>query len=302
MDRKHLLTGHLLALFVSVVWGTAFVSTKVLLSGGSNPLEIMVYRFALAWLVMFLLSPRPLLPKSFRSELPFVLAGLTGLTLYFMLQNYAISMAYASMVGIIISAAPMFTALALWLSRRAPRPGWTFFLGFALSMAGIVLISVVNGEELGLDPMGSVLALGAAVCWGVYGIFVEVCHQQGEYTDLQSTRKMFFWGLLFTIPFVFINHAELSLAHYASLPMIFNLLCLGLGASALCFVAWNKATVLIGSLATNIYIYLMPVITLLVSALVLGEAITPAAVGAVALILVGLWLSERKTSRSVDGK
>ena len=62
------------------------MSTKVLLRA-FHPIEIIIFRFLIAWAVLFLCSPKPLLPKSWKSELPFIGAGLTGLTLYFMLEK-----------------------------------------------------------------------------------------------------------------------------------------------------------------------------------------------------------------------
>lgn len=290
--KKQLVAGHLMALFVAVVWGTAFIAVKVLLED-FHPIEVMLFRFAIAWAALFLFSPKPLVPKGLKEELPFLAAGITGLTLYFILQNYALKFSFASTVGIIISAAPMFTAILLWLCRRAPRPGKAFFIGFVLAMAGITLISVAQGEELDFDFIGCGLTLGAAFCWGAYGVCIELTENSG-YTSLQVTRKVFFWGLLFSLPFIWINHLDLSLGRFARPEMLFCILYLGLGASALCFAAWNKAVVLIGSVATNVYIYLMPVITLVASALILKEPVTIFSVGAILLIVLGLWLSQRK--------
>ena len=289
-------TGHLLALFVTIVWGSAFVATKVLLRA-FHPIEIIIFRFLIAWFVLFLCSPKPLLPKSWKSELPFIGAGLTGLTLYFILENFALSYTFASNVGIIIAAAPMFTALLVWASHRSARPHWTFFAGFVIALTGIALVSLAGGESFGLNPLGDLLTLGAAFSWGAYGVLVEVIQPQG-YTDLQATRKIFFWGLVFTVPFVFINHLDLSLGRFAAPEMLFTILYLGVGSSALCFVFWNKATAYIGSVATNVYIYLTPVITVIASALILGEPIRPSSLGAIALILLGLWLSQRKAAVS----
>ena len=297
--RSRTVTGHLLALFVTIVWGSAFVSTKVLLQA-FHPIEIIIFRFLIAWFVLFLCSPKPLLPKSWKSELPFLGAGLAGLTLYFMLENFALAYTFASNVGIIIAAAPMFTALLMWLCRRASRPRWTFFAGFVIAMMGITLISLAGGEAIGLSPLGDLLTLGAAFSWGAYGVLVEVIQPQG-YTDLQATRKIFFWGLIFTIPFVFTHHLDISLGRFAAPEMLFNILYLGLGSSALCFVFWNKATACIGSVATNVYIYLTPVVTVIASALILGEPIRPSSLGAIALILLGLWLSQRKGAAPAPG-
>ena len=114
------LLGHGMALFVTIVWGTTFISSKLLLAA-FTPLEIMTFRFVIAWTVLFLLSPHPIRPKGLRGELPFLGAGLTGLTLYFILENTALEYTLASNVGIIISAAPMFSALLLWAFHRTGR-------------------------------------------------------------------------------------------------------------------------------------------------------------------------------------
>jgi drug/metabolite transporter (DMT)-like permease len=66
------------------------------------------------------------------------------------------------------------------------------------------------------------------------------------------------------------------------------------GASALCFVTWNYAVHLLGPVKTSVYIYLVPLITIAASALVLHETITLVAGIGMALILVGMALSERE--------
>lgn len=285
--------GHLLALFVAVVWGSTFISTKLLL-GAFHPVEIMIFRFVIAWVVLFLCSPKPLLPKSVKQELPFLGAGLTGLTLYFVFENTALTTTMASTVGIIISSSPMFAALILWVCRRTSRPRGMFFLGFLIAMAGITLISLAGGDRLDLNPGGILLTLGAAVVWGVYGVCIELAQSSGL-NDIQITRKVFFWGIITTIPTIPVYSLDLSLGRLADPVMLFNTLYLGLLASALCFVAWNKAVVILGSVPTNVYLYLMPVITLIASAIILREPVTVPAIASIALIMLGLWLSQKGT-------
>lgn len=270
LRENQLALGHILALAVSAVWGTTYISTKVLLTA-FHPVEILVFRFLLAWAVLFLCSPRPLLPKGFRQELPFVCCGLTGLTFYSILENYALEFSLASTVGLIIAAAPMFTALLLWLCRRSRRPGPAFFIGFCLAMAGIALISLAEGESFDSNPLGILLSLAAAICWGGYSVCLEWAQTSSGLSELQSTRKIFFWGLLFTLPFLWGGGLAPDLTRFAQPTLLGNTLYLGIGASALCFLAWNKA-----------------------SALILREPITALTLGAIALILAGLALSQRK--------
>ena len=156
--------------------------------------------------------------------------------------------------------------------------------------------------ETGTKDLGTILTqLAATLDYddGTYSGVLTLDHtairtEASGYTSLQVTRKVFFWGLLFSLPFIWLNRLDLSLDRFAKPEMLFCILYLGLGASALCFAAWNKAVVLIGSVATNVYIYLMPVITLVASALILREPVTLFSVGAIGLIVLGLWLSQRK--------
>lgn len=292
MDR-HRLFGHLLALGTCIVWGTTFISTKVLLSV-FLPVEILLFRFAVAWFVLFLLSPRLRPPKSLKDELPFIGAGLTGLTLYALLEATALSYTMASNVGIIVSAAPMFTALFLWLFGRGGQLRLSFWLGFAVAMSGITLLTLSGGEILEFSPLGDLLTLLAAMVWGLYALFVARTADSG-YTQLQATRRIFFWGFLFTtIPAAVLIRRPFDPSVFSRPVVLFNLLYLAVVASAGCFLSWNSAMRLIGPVSTSVYIYLIPVITLVSSALILKEPVTPAAAGAIALILLGLWLSQHR--------
>ena len=84
-----------------------------------------------------------------------------------------------------------------------------------------------------------------------------------------------------------------GLYRFANITNLFNLLFLGVGASALCFVSWNWAVGVLGAIKTSVYIYLVPVIAVAASAIVLHERITPVALFGTVLTLVGLLISEK---------
>ena len=79
-----------------------------------------------------------------------------------------------------------------------------------------------------------------------------------------------------------------------------NFLFLGLGASALGFLLWNLATKWIGAVKTSVYIYVSPVVTVVLSVFVLHEKMTMASVIGSALIFAGLIVSQKKTTPAVD--
>ena len=107
MFKNRTLLYHLITLFTVIVWGTTFVSTKVLLQHGLEPAEIMVYRFILAYAGMLFLSHKRLWADSWKDEMLLVLLGITGGSLYFLAENTAIQLTQASNVAISVVAAPL---------------------------------------------------------------------------------------------------------------------------------------------------------------------------------------------------
>ena len=75
-----------------------------------------------------------------------------------------------------------------------------------------------------------------------------------------------------------------------------NLLFLGLVASLFCYVIWNRAVKQLGTIATSNYIYIVPLVTMLSSALILKEQITPMALTGAVLILGGVYVAENGLS------
>lgn len=284
--------GHLLALFTIVVWGTTFISTKVLLRTFS-PVEIMFSRFLIGFVLLLLFSPKPLRLQSKRQEWLFVGAGLSGITLYCLLENIALTLSSASNVSIVVTIAPFFTALLSGWVLKAEKPRPQFYVGFAAAITGVVLISYNGSSALQLNPLGDLLALLAAMTWAVYSILTRKIGQLGHST-IQTTRHIFFYGLLFMLPTLFFMDFPAMLKGFTNPVNLGNILFLGAGASALCFVTWNTAMKILGAIKTSVYIYLVPVVTVATSVLVLHEPLTPVLILGAALTLVGLWLSETK--------
>ena len=80
--KKELSTtmAHVLAIFTIIIWGTTFIASKVLLEVYS-PLQIMLMRFVIAYIVLFVLKPR------LKEEINCLLLGLFGCTIYFLIEN-----------------------------------------------------------------------------------------------------------------------------------------------------------------------------------------------------------------------
>lgn len=283
--------GHLSAMLTIIIWGTSFISTKILL-GDFKPIEILFFRFATGLFALYAVYPHRLERTVKKQELTFAAAGFCGICLYYLLENIALTYTMASNVGVIISAAPFFTAIISHLITKEERLGINFFAGFAAAMTGIALISF-NGSKPEIKPAGDLLALLAALVWACYSILTKKIGSFG-YNTILTTRRLFSYGIIFLIPALFLFDFNLNPTRLANPVYLFNIAYLGLGASALCFVSWNFAVKVLGAVKTSVYIYMVPVITVAASVVILDEKITATAGVGTILALVGLSLSESK--------
>jgi drug/metabolite transporter (DMT)-like permease len=247
-------------------------------------------------LALMVVYPHRLKVTNKRHEIIFASAGLCGVTLYYLLENFALTYSMASNVGVIISIAPLFTAILAHYFLDGEKRKPNFFVGFITAIIGICLISFNGSIEFKINPIGDLLSVFAAIVWAAYSILTRKISEYG-YNTIQTTKRVFFYGILFMIPTLFLFDFELELERFANPVYLFNIIFLGLGASALCFVTWNYAVKLLGAVKTSIYIYLVPVITVITSVLVLQEKITWMAALGSTLALTGLFISESKRPR-----
>lgn len=286
------MTGHFAALLTIFIWGTTFISTKILLTD-FQPVEILFYRFFIGFLALCVVCPKRMRVKEKKHEITFALAGLCGICLYYFLENIALTYTLASNVGVIISTAPFFTAILTRITgKQEERLRAPFFVGFLTAMAGILLLSL-GGFGVQLNPRGDLLAVLAAFVWACYAVLSKKISGYG-YQTVQATRRTFAYGLVFMLPCLYWFDFQPGLSRFTEPSSVFHILFLGLGASALCFVTWNLAVRILGAVKTSVYIYLVPVITVATSVLVLKERLTVSSAVGIVLTLAGLFISEGK--------
>lgn len=290
-DKKQLF-GHVLACGTQMMWGATFVSTKVLLTY-FLPVEVLFTRTVLAFFALLLFYPHRLKLKNPRQELAFAGAGLFGIVLYFMLENTALTMTYASNVGIIVACAPFFVAVIVGIFFKNEKSGMNFYIGFVVSIAGVILISLNGQKSLNLNPLGDGLAFLAMISWGCYSALVKKIGEW-DYPIIAVTRRIYFYGIFFIIPVLLQQHASWKPELLMKPEILCNFLFLGLCASALGFLLWNLSTKWIGAVKTSVYIYLSPVVTVILSVFVLHEKMTATSVAGALLIFAGLVISQKK--------
>lgn len=291
--------GHLAAFVAVLCWGCSFISSKILMEGaGLTPVEVYVYRFVIAYLLVLALTFKNIRSRSWRDELQFALCGVCSGTLYFLMENYALKYTSTGNVSLLSSISPIFTALLLaFIYRMRPRPGEIW--GSAVAFAGVALVIMSEPIALGLGmefhPLGDFLSLSCAFSWAVYSIAVK--RLIPLYSSIFLTRKLFFYGLLTSIPLLLMEDAPLRLGEVFSLSQplfLINLLFLAVMCSFAAYLLWNSSMKIIGPLSTSNYIYFQAPITMIAGALILGENVYPLGYVGCLLVLGGLFIADRK--------
>lgn len=290
MNKNQNAIGHISATFTIIIWGTTFISTKLLLRE-FTPTEILFFRFVIGLVVLMVIYPRHMKIKDRKQEFMFAMAGLCGITLYYLLENIALTYSLACNIAVIISVAPLFTALLASRFLDGESLKLNFFIGFLTAIVGICFISFSGTTKVSVNPTGDILAVLAAAVWAIYSVLTKKISAYGYHT-IQTTRRVFTYGLIFMIPALFVFDFKLDFSRFQSPVNLFNILFLGLGASAICFVTWNYAVKLLGAVKTSIYIYIGPVITVITAVIILKEKVTwMTAIGTI-LTMTGLFLSK----------
>jgi len=257
--------------------------------------EIYIYRFILAYLCTLLFCPRPLLSDSVRDELKFALCGICGGSVYFIAENTAVTYTLVSNVSLLVSTSPLLTVMLVALLYKTERISKPMIIGSLVALSGVGCVIFNSSMNLQVNPLGDMLALLAAVCWAVYSIILRPLST--VYSSWFITRKTFFYGVVTALPFFVMEKHHFPLAQMLDAEILYNLLFLGLFCSMIAYLLWGQAVKGLGAVTSGNYMYFSPIVTLVLSAVMLGEAVSVIGCVGCVLILAGVIAGDRLGAR-----
>ena len=279
------ISGHMMALICVLVWGSTFVVSKSLMVC-VRPVQLMLLRFLLAYAALWIMYPKWYV--CWKEEWKFLVLAVFSNTLYCWAENTALTLTQATNVSILVSTSPIIAALLLMLLQKGERLNRKQGTGFTVAFAGVILVVFNGAVALKLNPVGDLLALVASASWAVYCILLQRWSHGDD--SVLITRKLMFYGILTVLPMVAMEATPIDFDGLLTLGNLLKLAYLGLVGSAGCYFLWNRAVTGIGVLKSNLYIYMIPLVTLLVSSVFLEEAITAMGFAGILLVIVGMIL------------
>lgn len=305
-SKKARLICHFGALLAVTMWGASFVSTKILTNHNLGPVEIYIYRFVMAYTLVLISCHKKIFANSWRDELLFAVCGLCGGSIYFIAENTAVTYTRVSDVSMITTLSPLLTTLLIGALYKAERPGKWTYISSLIAFIGVACIVFKDGfspakatdapDSLSVT-IGDLLALAAACSWAIYSVVLRKLNV--TYSALFVTRKTFFYGLVTAIPFWLLSSEPTSPISELTQPdVLCNLLFLGLLCSMGAYMLWSWVMNVLGAITTNNYLYIQPIITMIIAAILFSDdPLTLIGCFGAFLIIGGLWFGDYMSRR-----
>jgi drug/metabolite transporter (DMT)-like permease len=286
---------YLEALFAVLVWGASFIATKIAV-GQMSPTAVVWLRFAMGLpilLVAVIIRKQFAFPKG-NEWWYFVLLGFLGITFHQWLQSNGLKTAQASTTAWIVSTSPVFIAILGWLVLKE-KLTLLQSSGIALAMVGVLaVVSKGDFSTIAVGKFGSYgdfLILISAINWAVFSIL----SRRG--LKNRPSTMMTFWVM--TIGWLITSVAFFANRGYVEFPQLdlrgwMAMIFLGVFTTGLAYIAWFDALAQLPAVQTGAFLFIEPLTSMVVAAIILSEQITLISVLGGAVILVGIWLVNRQ--------
>jgi drug/metabolite transporter (DMT)-like permease len=274
-----------------LIWASSFVALKLAFRT-YDPMVVLFGRMALASACFLIVLPRLARGVRVRTrDLKWIAAmALCEPCLYFLFEAKALELTTASQAGMITALLPMLVAVSarFVLGERLPRRAYG---GLLLAVVGACWLSASGRPEPSAPnpPLGNLLEFLAMVC--ATGGILTLKSLTRRYSPLFLTAVQAVFGAVFYLPMLFLPTTTLpATMEPAGLAAVIYLgIVVTLGAYGL----YNFGVSRIPASRASGFINLIPVFTLALGTLVLGESFTVPQYFASALVFLGIGLSQK---------
>ena len=295
-EKTHHLLPALSLTTAMLLWASSFVTIKLAYQG-YHPMQVMFGRMLVASLIFIIFIPAFRRVKWRRRDLKYLLVMvLCEPCLYYLFEAKAMELTSASQAGMISALLPLLIAVMAWawLKERISRKT---LAGFFIALCGIFWLSLGGQPTLSAPHplLGNLFEILAMAC--AAGFTVALKHLTASYPPLLLTALQAFVGSLFFFPFLLLPDIGLP----TSWPALPGLAIIYLGIFATCgaYGCYNYGVSRIPASHAAGYVNLIPVFSVLLGIIVLGETLTLWQGLACGLVFCGVWLSSRQPKGAV---
>ena len=294
MKKDFNFIGILSLIFAMFIWASSFIALKLAMND-LEPYTVIFFRMAIASLCFVYFIKSFLKYEFSKRDIKYIiLLAFFEPCLYFIFEAKAIQLTTASQVGMITSLMPVITAMAAgyFLKEIITKQ---LLVGSFIAIAGVVWLSLQSVSSVSApNPiLGNFFELLAMVCGAGYTIVAR--YLANRYSALFITAIQVFIGAIFFFPFFL--YEVFTTDFNITLTSVLCVLYLGVVVTLGGYGLYNYALTKIEASKAAIFIYLIPVFTLILAFFVLNEKLTIVELIASATILFGVFISEVPLSK-----
>ena len=272
----------------AAVWGASYMFIKVALDDFSEG-AIVCIRTALGAAVLLALASRWGVLSQLRGRRLWLLpTALLQVGVPFLLITFGENDIDSQLAGILVSGAPIFTALlALRFDHAERSSGWGA-VGIGVGMLGVVLLFGLDLTGSGDQVLGGVMVLLAAFCYAA-GALLNKRKLRGLPPVAVAGGQMAIVSVL-TLPLLVAAPPD----HAPALDAVASLVALGAAGTGIAFLWFYTLIAELGPARASIISYIAPGFSVVYGVVLLGEPFSVAAVAGLVLILAGSWLAVQR--------
>ena len=280
---------YLKAALAMLFWAVTFVWIKVALVT-YLPYEITFLRLVLASLllfgVMFIFRQREKVER--KDMLWLLLVAFFEPFLYFVGEANGMQHVSSTLGSLIIAIIPIVTAFGATLVLKE-KLNPLLIVGLLVSFSGVALMSLVEPDLRG--TLRGILLLLLAVFAGMF-YAITVRRLTHKYRSLTIVAWQSFFGMLLTLPlFLYYDLQHFSTVRHDPMGLL-TIAGMSIFASVGAFLLYTGVIRELGVIRANVMTNLIPVFTVLLAFLILGDKFTLFSLGGVALTILGLLISQ----------
>lgn len=281
---------HIIAFISMFFWGMSYVWSKIVFEVYS-PLTTIYFRLLISSVVLFLFAFATGILEPIQKKDRWLFFGSAFLNpfLYFVGENYGLSLVSASLSAIIVATIPLFAPFAAYyFFKERLKP--LNVTGLIISFMGLLLIIVNKDFGLNANPWGILLLFLAVFSAVFYIIVLKKLSLKYKPVTIITWQNMI--GSLFFLPFfLFIDGASFITIRPNAITVA-SLLMLGIFASSVSYVLYTYVVKYLGVIKSSLYTNLIPVFTIIFSFYLLGEHFSLKKMIGMLVVIVGVVLSE----------
>jgi drug/metabolite transporter (DMT)-like permease len=272
-------------LALGAIWGASYLFIAIGLRDLS-PAMVAFLRIALAAAVLIpVAAAQGALTGARRYAGWLVLVGAVQVAGPFVLISAGEEEISSSLAGILVAAAPLWTAvLAIWVDPQERSHGFRL-VGVLIGFSGVGLLLGVDLGGGGSELLGGVAVVTAALGYAVGGFLVK--HRLTGMAPVGMSGLVMSASALLLLPAAFATAPD----SFPSLGPLAAVVALGVVGTGVAFAIFYWLISTVGPARTLIVTYVAPGFAIVYGAVFLSEKITVATIAGLALILVGCWLS-----------